>query len=126
MTAKPRVMLIDDDEDFLESLAGLLQSWGTVEIVTADNGVTALEQITNCGPFDLILSDYMMPDMDGLTLKEVLNEQPVTQAIPFVMISGYGTPRLLDMAAGKGIEEWYDKPVEMPVLKKLMKKYLNT
>lgn len=125
MTKKPKILIVDDDEDFLTSIEGLLNAWGTVDVKTANNGAAALRLINHVEPFQLIFSDYMMPEMDGLTFKEKLNEIDEARTIPFVVISGYGTPRLLDMAVSHGIEEWYDKPVETEVLANLLKKYLS-
>src|SRR5690606_27551338 len=121
--AKPNILIVDEDADLLGTFAPIVRSWGIAEVVTAADGEQATKALES-GSFSLILCDYMMPNMDGMTLKEHLNKEKLTRDIPFVMISGYGTPALLDMAVSRGIAEWLDKPVESKVLRSCISKFL--
>ena len=60
---KPRILLADDNSDMREYVGGLLSRH--FQVVTAENGKVALEQAIHCRP-DLVLTDVMMPEMDGL------------------------------------------------------------
>ena len=124
-TSKPSILIVDDDEDFMKSLSRLIASWDVAVVYEAVNGEDALGIVDSDHSIGLILSDYMMPEMDGLTMKEHLNSRPETASIPTVMISGYGTPQLQDMAASCGISEWHDKPIDSKVVKATVAKHLG-
>lgn len=63
---KPRLLLVDDDENLLDTLRRVLARGN--EIFTAGSGLEALEVLASCGPFTAIISDLRMPGMDGVEL----------------------------------------------------------
>ena len=81
---KPMLLLVDDNE---EMLAFLSQSFmDDYTIMTAENGEQALNLIGNHN-FQLIISDWMMPVMDGAELCKSVRRNPLTSHIPFVLLS---------------------------------------
>jgi hypothetical protein len=73
-----RVLAVDDNADMREYLARVL---GTVfDVVTAEDGQAALEAVAREGPFDLVLTDVMMPRLGGFGLLKALREAPGTRA----------------------------------------------
>ncbi len=81
---KPRVLLVDDNRDMREYVRRLLDS--RFEVITAENGRDALEKATANG-IDLVLSDVMMPEMDGFQLLAALRQNQSTSSIPVVLVS---------------------------------------
>lgn len=81
------IMIADDEQDILEILAFVLDAQG-YEVATAANGneAYALLQIRH---IDLIISDYMMPGMDGIELLAKVRNHPEHHGLPFILISAF-------------------------------------
>lgn len=82
-----RVLLVDDDDNFRAWLSLLMRRLGFA-VETADSGVTALERLGS-GPFDLLISDYEMPRMNGLELIEVVRATPQLAQQYAVMLTSH-------------------------------------
>jgi len=83
---EPRTVLIVDDEvDVVEVFTMLFQVHGFL-VVSAGNGLAALDILERSLP-DIVLSDCMMPVMDGLELCRRLKQTPATAAIPIILMS---------------------------------------
>jgi CheY-like chemotaxis protein len=109
-----RILLVDDDADFVTSTKMVLES-KNYDIIVADNGNEGLRKAREEKP-DLILLDIIMPVEDGFTMAEKLKKDPQLAKIPVLMLSsfsqkgsGTGIPR------GKGFsletEDYIEKPV---------------
>jgi CheY-like chemotaxis protein len=111
----PRILIVDDEDDFIElvkfRLAGL-----ACEFIVANDGVQALSQARQYKP-DLILLDILLPDLDGLSVCEILRRQPSTKKIPVIFISalsGDVTKRTASMHA----YDFFTKPVDLARLER--------
>lgn len=110
-------------EDEIYALMALQQKIVDLEedyviVGTADNGVTALEQIELLCP-DIVLTDIRMPDMDGLTLIRRLKESGC-QALP-IIVSGYQDFEYAKQAVKLGAADYLLKPVNPPELQVCLK-----
>ena len=101
------VLVVDDSEDFLTFMTEALSDTYKVEV--ARNGKEALRQIAKHKP-DVILSDVMMPVMDGNALCRAIRENPKTERIPFVML----TARLSTEAKIEGMTSGADGYITKP------------
>jgi len=110
LTAK--VLLVDDEKDFVEVLAERLQVRG-LDVYTADCGLKALDMVGEQG-FDIIVLDLAMPGMDGLETLQKIKEHD--SDIEIVMLSGKGTMRSGIDAIKSGAEDFLEKPVDLNVL----------
>ncbi|MGI4846743.1 MAG: CheR family methyltransferase, partial [Janthinobacterium lividum] len=111
-----RILLIDDATDMLESLAGLLQLNGA-SVFMAGSAQTALELArAESAPFNLIISDIGMPDMDGHHLLAALREVQSTATTPAIALSGFTRPSDVQMALQAGFETHVCKPVALDQL----------
>jgi DNA-binding NtrC family response regulator len=109
---KARVLLVDDEEDFLITLAERLETRGlTVSTVTkGEDAVTKVDE----QKFDLIVLDLSMPGIDGLeTMKRIKAKQPDAEII---MLTGQGSIRSSIEAMKLGAEDFLQKPVEIAEL----------
>ena len=86
LSARRRILLVDDNANGLAARKSVLEELG-YSIVTCISGADALEQFTSREPFDLVVTDYKMPRMDGLELIGRLRKH--TPGLPIVLISGY-------------------------------------
>ena len=66
---------------------------------------------------DLILLDLLLPDLDGLTLTEILQRQDATRHIPIIMISAIGSEMTRVSARLAGVSDYLDKPVDFEKLR---------
>lgn len=94
-----RVLVVEDDDGLRETLAEAFADDG-YEVVTARNGVEALEHVRQTSaPLDLVLLDLMMPVMDGGTFLRECSRRPWFAAVPVVVLSAAYRIR------GSGVEE---------------------
>ncbi|MBB5348292.1 response regulator [Desulfoprunum benzoelyticum] len=106
---KARVLLVDDEEDFLTMLAERLESRG-LNVTTATSGESALASVEG-QEYDLIVLDLAMPGFDGIeTLKRIKARQPEAEII---MLSGQGSIRTSIEAMKLGACDFLQKPVDI-------------
>jgi DNA-binding NtrC family response regulator len=92
--AKLRILLIDDEVDFLVLMQTRISSWG-YEFIQAKDGRSGLAQFKQERP-DVVVLDYKMPDMHGLdVLKEI---RQLDKAVPVVMFTAYPEIKLIQEA----------------------------
>jgi DNA-binding NtrC family response regulator len=107
MTAKATILIVDDEANTLASLSRAFRLAGH-EAVVCDNAVRALE-LARSQPFDLILSDVVMPRRDGLALLEDLKNAGVSA--PVVMMSGQAHIEMAVRATRLGALDFLEKPL---------------
>jgi len=109
---KPNVLLVDDEEKFLDVLSQRLGTRG-VDAETATSGEDALVKMKNRS-FDVIILDVMMPGIGGIeTLKRIRKENPEVQII---MLTGQGTIDKAVEAMKEGAIEFLEKPADIDTL----------
>jgi two-component system, NtrC family, nitrogen regulation response regulator NtrX len=104
---KAHLLIVDDEANTLASLARAFRLAGH-EATVCDNAAKALE-LARTEPFDLILSDVVMPGKDGLALLEELKQQGVTT--PVVMMSGQAHIEMAVRATRLGVLDFLEKPI---------------
>ena len=110
MTAK-RVLVIDDEERIQEVVQTCLEILSGWEVLTAGSGNEGLQKAQTQQP-DAILLDVSMPEMDGLTILQKLQENPVTQSIPVVLLTAKVQPADRERFAQLGIAGVITKPFD--------------
>jgi DNA-binding NtrC family response regulator len=103
----PRILIVDDDQTTLASLARAFRLAG-YEAVVCDNASRAIALLRN-DRFDLALSDVVMPGKDGLVMLEELRDAGI--ATPVVMISGQATVDMAVRATRLGAVDFLEKPI---------------
>ena len=104
---RPRVLVVDDNVDMRTYIAGLLADLYAVE--TAPDGLAALEAARRHPP-DLVVTDVMMPRLDGFGLLEALHAESATTGVPVLMVSA----RAGDEGASEGLEAGADDYLMKP------------
>ncbi|HET9238519.1 MAG TPA: ATP-binding protein [Oligoflexus sp.] len=107
MTSGARVLLVDDNADMREYLQKILQQNWTV--MTASNGAEAWEIARATVP-DLVLTDVMMPILDGFGLLKALREDPRTRLIPIIMLSARAGEESRAEGMEAGADDYLAKP----------------
>ena len=105
--SKPVVLLVDDNADMREYVLGLLG--GRFDVVTAPNGRIALEEIERRRP-DLVITDVMMPELDGFGLLKAVRERPTTSLVPVIMLSARAGEEARIEGLDAGADDYLIKP----------------
>ncbi len=118
----PRILIVDDEYDFIELLQYKLAGHG-YELIVASDGVHALSQARQLKP-NLILLDILLPDLDGLPVCEILRRQPSTRKIPIIFMSAL-TGDVTKRTASMHAEDFFTKPLDLPRLEKRIGEILH-
>ncbi len=120
----PKALVVDDVAENLYLLQSLLAGNG-YEVATAKNGSEALEAARRSAP-DLVISDILMPVMDGFTLCRKWKQDPSLREIPFVFYTAtYTEPKDEQFALSIGADLFIVKPAETDVFLKMIEDVLS-
>lgn len=122
MYVAPIILIVDDEGDFIELVKFRLSALGC-EFLVANDGVQALSQARQFKP-DLILLDILLPDLDGISVCEILKRQPATKKIPIIFMSALSagvTRRTVALQA----EDFFTKPLDLPRLERRVGELLH-
>ncbi len=126
--SKPATILLVEDEwyllDGLRELLEIFDSDYNLRVLTASNGVEALEVLEQTQP-DLIITDIMMPKMDGYELLAKIRENPGLLQIPVILLTARGERRDIIQGRSKGAEEYIVKPYDSDELLEVVIKQLD-
>lgn len=104
-----KILVVDDDPRNVELLEAYLTTVASYEVITAQDGLEALERVSEAAP-DLILLDIMMPNMDGYEVCARLKKDPATQFIPVVMVTALQGTEERIKALEAGADDFLSKP----------------
>jgi len=116
-----KILLVDDEPDFLSVIRMRLSNEG-YNVICAAHGKDALDKIRIRRP-DIIISDVMMPVMDGVDFFQEIKSDPETKDIPFVVITV--KDKLQESFKAVGIDDFIAKPFEMDELLGKIRKVLR-
>ena len=108
------IMLVEDDAPLLEVMRCLLEAEGYV-VCPAVNGKQALDLFLSIQP-NLVISDIMMPEMNGYELLESVREMQEGITVPFLFLSARTERSDVDRARSLGVDDYLFKPFEAPEL----------
>jgi len=107
-----KVLLVDDEEEFIETLAERMRTRGMV-VSTTNSGANALEMVDDEN-YDVVVLDLKMPGIDGLeALKRIKRRRPEIQV---VLLTGHATVEKGVEAMKEGALEFLEKPVDLASL----------
>ncbi len=109
-----KLLVVEDNEDLRSFLKSILST--TYQVVTAQNGQEGLEKASTEAP-DFIITDVMMPVMDGMTMVHRLKQDPNTSHIPVIILSAKAS--MSDRMEGlrEGVDDYITKPFSANYLK---------
>ena len=110
-----KILLVDDDPDFVEATKVVLESRHDYRLLTASDGVFGLA-IARAEQPDLIILDVLMPFEDGFETARELKTDPALSNIPIMMLTSFSQRRgETDVSVAKGLELEAEDYVEKPV-----------
>lgn len=114
--AQIKVMVVDDQASMRAMIRRSLQDIGFRDIRDKGSAAEALEAVRS-DRVHLIVSDYNMPDMDGLQLLEAVRQDPVIGKTVFIMLTGSSDREIVGKAAALGVNNYLVKPFAPAALK---------
>lgn len=115
----PWILIVDDENVLVEMVASLIEDMG-LQPQTAANGEEALRQLLGQAQRPaLVISDIMMPRMNGLELASAVKQHPALKQVPVILMSAAGKPSDPSIADG-----FIHKPFDMDMLVELIEGYM--
>jgi DNA-binding response OmpR family regulator len=122
MTAKKRILVVDDEMDFVKMLQARLRIEG-YEVVTAEDGIKGIQTARKEKP-DLIILDIMMPGLDGHSVCDMLKKSAMTWSIPVIYLTARTGQKDELVAMEKGAKYYLTKPYNPAMLMEMIKSAL--
>lgn len=117
------ILVVDDEPAFCVVLSEILRSFGFV-VHQAYNAKQALELLDSTTP-DLILTDVMMPDIDGLSFVRRLRSEPIWSSIPTIVVSAKAEPKDIEATREAGADGCLVKPFSAQELRQTIHTFLG-
>ncbi len=111
-----KILLIDDEKDFLYFIKKDFEQGGAFKVLTASNGREGIELAIHQRP-DIIILDILMPIMGGFEVLKLLKGNKDTTTIPVIMMTAIDNNEAKDKAAGLYVEDYIVKPVSLSELR---------
>ena len=116
VAASIHVLIVDDQMSIRSLVRAGLNQLGVIHIAEAADGVDAMKSLL-LNPVHLIISDFNMPNMDGLDLLKAVRANPPTSKTAFIMLTGRADRELVQKAVQFGVNNYLVKPFNVQVLK---------
>jgi len=125
MTPLPgkRILVVDDQKAMLRLIRGILHDSGLMDVVEADDAVTALSELRDQS-YSLVISDLMMEPMSGLELLREVRRDARLRRLPFLMVTGAGFADEVLAAKDAGVSGYIVKPFTTDMLRRKVSELL--
>ena len=123
--ASIKILIVDDSITIRRIITNALKTVGFTETIEASNGREALEKLTN-GKVDFVITDWNMPEMNGLDLIKEIRANPVYSSMPILMITTRGTEHDVVEALQAKVNSYIMKPFTPQELKEKIEGILKT
>ncbi|GGY06512.1 response regulator transcription factor [Paludibacterium paludis] len=123
--AELAVLIVDDSLTARRHIRTVLERIGFERITEAYNGRDAITHLENT-LFDLVVTDYNMPQMDGRALTEFIRSQSMQSSVPILMVSSEADSNKLAAVQDAGVSAICNKPFETDVVRNLVKQFIRS
>ena len=118
---KMRILVVDDFSTMRRIVRNLLKELGFSNVDEAEDGAIALQKLQN-GSFDFVVTDWNMPNMDGLQLLQTIRRSPNLKHLPVLMITAEAKKENIVAAAQAGASGYIVKPFTSATLSEKLQK----
>jgi two-component system chemotaxis response regulator CheY len=116
-----KFLVVDDFSTMRRIVRNLLKELGFTNVDEAEDGAVALSKLRE-GGFEFVVSDWNMPNMDGLTLLQNVRADPKLKALPFLMVTAEAKKENIIAAAQAGASGYVVKPFTAATLQEKLEK----
>lgn len=120
-----KVLVVEDDEASSTIIVRFLNQMGFKKIIQAENGNIALNKLY-LNQVSIIISDWRMPDMDGLEFYKRAKKEDLLGDVPFLMVSAENQKDRIAEALKAGVNDYVLKPVDLQILREKIEKLLDS
>ncbi len=121
---KMKFLVVDDFSTMRRIVRNLLKELGFTNVDEAEDGVVALQKLES-GGFDFVVTDWNMPNMDGLTLLQSIRKAPHLKHLPVLMITAEAKKENIIAAAQAGASGYIVKPFTSATLAEKLQKIFD-
>ncbi|MFT7688006.1 MAG: two-component system chemotaxis response regulator CheY [Candidatus Azotimanducaceae bacterium] len=118
-----RILVVDDSATARKHITNLLKKIGMINVSLANDGVEAIEAMRET-IFDLVITDYNMPEMDGEKLTSHIRNHSTQSSIPILMVTSENDQARLDSVLKSGVSAICDKPFDVNEIRGLLQRLL--
>ncbi|MDD9912147.1 MAG: chemotaxis response regulator CheY [Alphaproteobacteria bacterium] len=119
-----RILVVDDFQTMRRIVINLLRQLGFTNVTEAEDGAAAWEKL-QADAIDLIISDWNMPNMNGLDFLKKVREDEKYKALPFIMVTAEGKRENVITAVQTGVSNYIVKPFNAATLKEKLSKVIG-
>lgn len=123
METSKRILIVDDEPDILEFLSYNFRKKGFT-VTVAENGLQGLVKLNMERP-DIIVSDILMPEMDGIELCRKVKQHPALKRIPFIFLTAVSDDYKVLYAMTSGADQFASKPIRFEYLLEMVNAVLQ-
>lgn len=116
-----KILVVDDFSTMRRIVRNLLKELGFSQIDEAEDGVAAMQKL-NGGEFEFVVTDWNMPNMDGLELLQTIRKTPQLAKLPVLMITAEAKKENIIAAAQAGASGYIVKPFTAATLSEKLEK----
>src|SRR5574337_99101 len=111
-----KILVVDDFSTMRRIIRNILKEIGYSNVDEADDGSTALEKL-KAGSFDVVVTDWNMPNMPGIELLKAIRQDPALKAMPVLMVTAEAAKENVVTAVEAGVNNYIVKPFTAAALK---------
>ncbi len=120
-----KILVVDDSSTMRRIIVNTLHKLGYKDVIEAEHGLDALAKLKENPDVQLILTDWNMPEMDGLTFVLTLRKSKTFNKIPIIMITTMGAKEDIVKALKAGVNNYIVKPFTPQILKEKIEQTLK-
>jgi two-component system chemotaxis response regulator CheY len=117
-----KILVVDDFPTMRRIIKNLLKDLGFENVDEAEDGVQGLEKLRSGGLFELVVSDWNMPNMDGLTMLKEIRADAALAKLPVLMVTAEAKRENIIAAAKAGASGYVVKPFTAAILEEKLNK----
>ncbi len=120
-----KILIVDDSDVIRSELQGILVKDGYA-VTEASSGTEGLNAALEQGPFDLIITDYNMPGLNGVEMCSKIRQDSRFSQVPILVLTTESSTELRKKGQEIGVRAWLVKPINADVISKVLVKLFST